>query len=112
MLTSSGKNKGRRLSTRVKEKLLLYRPDIPSGDIKVTCSGETGPDLQFSERASKEFPFVIEAKNQEKIAIWRALKQLEKHKKSDLQTRLLIFARNHSDDYVTLKLDDFLKLVM
>ena len=112
MLNSSGKAKGRRLSSRVKEKLLLYRPDIPECDIKVTCSGETGPDLQFSDRASKDFPFVIECKNTERLSIYEALKQLGKHKAREGDVRLLIFSRNRSDDYVTLTLDDFLKLVM
>ena len=112
MLTSSAKSKGRRLSARVKEKLLVYRPDIPECDIKVTCSGETGPDIQFSDMASKEFPFVIECKNNETLPLWASIRQLEEHKLNKDQTRLLIFARNRSDDYVILKLDDFLKLVM
>lgn len=105
------KAKGRRLASEIKEKLLQFRPDLPPRDISITPSGCTGPDLTLSDRAQKEFPFTFEAKNQESIQIWQALKQAQSHAKEGL-TPLLVFRRNNSEAFVALKFDDFIKLVL
>jgi hypothetical protein len=109
MKTASCKAKGRRLAQEIKDLLLKYAPDITDRDIQVTPSGVTGPDLHLSAHADTKFPFVIECKNQEKLNIWNALSQLDKH--DGWGTKVLFFRRNKSKTYVTLEAEEFLKLV-
>ena len=110
MKTSSAKQKGRRLASKVRESLLQWAPDLNEGDIHVTPSGVTGPDLYLSPLALKTYPFAIECKNQEAINIWASIKQSESHVKTD-EIPVLVFSRNHAEVMVCLKLENFLKLV-
>ena len=53
--------------------------------------------------------FNWECKNQEKLNIWESLKQAEEN--SGDYPPILIFKRNTSKTYVTLDLEEFLKLI-
>lgn len=108
MRTSSAKAKGRRASQEVKDLLLKYS-DLQEADLVVTPSGVTGPDLLLSPLAQEYFPFAIEAKNQEKIAIWQAIDQARTHLKKGEQLPILFFKRNRSELMVCLKAEDFIK---
>lgn len=108
MKTSSAKAKGRRASQEVKELLLKYS-DLQDADLIVTPSGVTGPDLLLSPLAQEFFPFAIEAKNREKIAIWEAIEQARSHLKKDQNLPVLFFKRNRSELMVCLKAEDFIK---
>jgi len=77
--TSSAKSKGRRASAEIKELLLKHCQALTDGDIVVTPSGVTGPDLHLSPFASAHYPLKIEAKNVEKLNIWAAIRQCEAH---------------------------------
>lgn len=79
MRPSSSKAKGRRASQEIKEILLKRALELEPDDIVVTSSGDTGEDLKLSPRARKIFPICIEAKNQEKLNIWDAIKQAQSH---------------------------------
>ncbi len=109
MKTSSAKSKGRRACSEVKNLLHKYAPALQDGDVQVTPSGVTGVDLYLSPAALQVYPFAIESKNQEKIAIWAALEQSESHRKDNL-TPLLFFKRNRSELYVSMKAEEFFKL--
>lgn len=112
MKTSSAKAKGRRCAQEVRELLLKYAPELAAGDIYVTPSGVTGPDVGLSPHALGFYPFVIECKNQESIQIWKALEQAESHQDKEApKTPLLFFRRNHSKLYVALEAEAFLRLV-
>lgn len=54
--------------------------------------------------------FHFEAKNQESLNIWNALKQAIRDCPLR-KTPLVVFTRNFSDNYVTLRLSDFLDLL-
>lgn len=112
MRTSSAKAKGRRASQEVKDLLLAVLKDLQDGDIIVTPSGVTGPDLHLSPKASESFPFVIECKNQESIAIWSAIAQSQSHAKNTTLKPVLFFKRNRSEMFVALRAEDFLKAVL
>lgn len=96
----------------LREKLLTMAPDLEPGDIAVTPSGVTGPDLYLSPAAKKVYPLAWEAKNQESLNIWAALKQSEQHVAGTDLKPVVCFTRNRAGtEYVALKLDDFLWLI-
>jgi len=104
MLTSSCKAKGRRAAAEVRELMLEASGDyLEPGDIGVTPSGVTGPDLMLSPKAKAVYSMAIEVKNQESIQIWAALAQAEKHD-SD-HPPVLFFRRNRSRLYAALPAD-------
>ena len=72
----------------------------------VTPSGLTGPDVILSPLAQKLFPFVVEAKNQESLQIWAAMKQAQSHVIPGL-TPLLVYARNNTKPWVAMPMEDF-----
>ena len=71
--------------------------------------GAGGEDIQLSSAARELFPFSIECKNTETIAIWKALEQAEANSKGN--TPLLVFKRNRSKVYACLELSEMIKLV-
>lgn len=109
MKTSSAKNKGRRLQKYVVDKILDTFPWLTSRDVKSTSMGKSGEDVELSEAASKVFPFSVEAKNVEKLNIWQAIEQAEGNNRELIP--LVVFKRNRSDVYCTLKLDDLMNLL-
>jgi hypothetical protein len=112
MKIQSAKNKGRRLTAYIREKLLEWAPDdLKPGDIQVPAGSQPGADLWLSPKAKEIYPFCIEAKNTETIQIWAAYKQAERHKKDPAEIPIVVYTRNHADVMVTLKFDDFLKLI-
>lgn len=109
---SSKRKKGRRCCAETKILLHAYAPHLQDGDITVTPSGVTGPDLHLSPKALETYPFVLEGKNQESISIWAALEQSESHaRKCPERIPVLFFRRNKSELYVGIRAEAFLKLV-
>lgn len=105
MRTSSAKAKGRRLCAAfavVVRKITGLEMD----DVRVTPSGVTGPDLQLSPLAKKRFPFEVEAKNQESLNIWAAIKQAEEHAKVGGGIPMVVFARNNQHPYVAIPMSE------
>jgi hypothetical protein len=112
--TSSCKAKGRKACQEVKALLHKFAPDLQDGDIGVTPSGVTGPDLHLSPAAREIYPYATECKNQERIQIWDAYEQAQRHsgflKVTDLNIPIVFFRRNRSQLMVCLSAEDFLKL--
>ncbi len=71
--------------------------------------GMSGEDIVLSPAARKLIPYSFECKNQEKLSIWSSLEQAESN--SGDYPPVLIFKRNRSKTYVTIELDEFLKLI-
>ena len=117
MKTSSAKAKGRRAAQEVKDLLLEYaQEELKDGDIVVTSSGETGPDLKLSPSACDIYPIRIECKNQEALNIWSSLKQAESHIENygDAENAIfpiLAFKRNNSRLYGALPFRDLVFLL-
>ena len=110
MNTRSGKAKGRRLQNKIRDLLLEHFSDkLEPDDVKVAIMGESGEDIKLSPAARKLIPYSFECKNQEKLSIWSSLEQAAEN--SGDYPPVLIFKRNRSKTYVTLELEDFLKLI-
>jgi hypothetical protein len=110
MKTSSGKAKGRRLQNKVRDVLLEHFSDkLEPDDIRTAIMGETGEDIKLSPAARRLIPYSFECKNQEKLNIWSSLEQAEEN--SGDYPPVLIFKRNRSKTYVTVELEEFMKLI-
>ena len=110
MKTRSAKAKGRRLQNKVRDVLLEhFSEELEPDDIRTAIMGETGEDIKLSPAARKLIPYSFECKNQEKLNILSSLEQAEEN--SGVYPPVLIFKRNRSKTYVTLELEDFLKLI-
>jgi hypothetical protein len=112
MKPAAAKAKGRRCAQETKDLLLKSCRLLEDADIVVTPSGVTGPDLHFSPRASKMFPFTVECKNREAMNIWEALAQAEAHKGAPGSKPVLFFKRNRSELYVSMKAEDLMQLLL
>ena len=110
MKTSSGKAKGRRLQNKVRDVLLEHFSDkLEPDDIRTAIMGETGEDIKLSPTARRLIPYSFECKNQEKLNIWSSLEQADEN--SGDYPPVLIFKRNRSKTYVTIELEEFMKLI-
>ena len=110
MKTSSGKAKGRRLQNKIRDLLLEHFSDkLEPDDVKVAIMGESGEDIKLSPAARKLIPYSFECKNQEKLSIWSSLEQAAEN--SGDYPPVLIFKRNRSKTYVTIELEEFMKLI-
>ena len=110
MKTSSGKAKGRRLQNKVRDVLLEHFSDkLEPDDIRTAIMGETGEDIKLSPAARRLIPYSFECKNQEKLNIWSSLEQAKEN--SGDYPPVLIFKRNRSKTYVTVELEEFMKLI-
>ena len=110
MKTSSGKAKGRRLQNKVRDVLLEHFSDkLEPDDIRTAIMGETGEDIKLSPAARRLIPYSFECKNQEKLNIWSSLEQADEN--SGDYPPVLIFKRNRSKTYVTIELEEFMKLI-
>ena len=110
MKTRSGKAKGRRLQNKVRDVLLEhFSEELEPDDIRTAIMGETGEDIKLSPAARKLNPYSFECKNQEKLSIWSSLEQAAEN--SGDYPPVLIFKRNRSKTYVTIELEEFIKLI-
>ena len=110
MKTRSGKAKGRRLQNKIRDVLLEHFSDkLEPDDIRSQIMGMSGEDIVLSPAARKLIPYSFECKNQEKLNIWSSLEQADSN--SGNYPPVLIFKRNRSKTYVTIELDEFLKLI-
>tara|TARA_B110001454_G_scaffold76210_1_gene73803 strand:- start:33 stop:380 length:348 start_codon:yes stop_codon:yes gene_type:complete len=110
MKTSSGKAKGRRLQNKVRDVLLEHFSEkLEPDDIRTAIMGETGEDIKLSPAARRLIPYSFECKNQEKLNIWSSLEQADEN--SGDYPPVLIFKRNRSKTYVTVELEEFMKLI-
>ena len=53
-----------------------------------------------------------ECKNQEKLNIWKALEQSKGDARGTLKTPVVVFTKNFEDDYIALKYDDFVNILL
>ena len=110
MKTSSGKAKGRRLQNKIRDVLLEHFSDkLEPDDIRSQIMGMSGEDIVLSPAARKLIPYSFECKNQEKLSIWSSLEQAAEN--SGDYPPVLIFKRNRSKTYVTIELEEFIKLI-
>ena len=110
MKTKSAKAKARLLQDKVRDMLLeAFNDELESDDIRSQIMGMSGEDIVLSPAARKQIPYSFECKNQEKLSIWEALNQASKN--SGDYPPVLVFKRNRSKTYVTIELEEFIKLI-
>lgn len=101
--SKSRKGKARALQNAIAEDLRSDLFPLGPEDIRPAIMGTSGMDIQLSSRARALFPYAIEAKNQESLNIWAALKQCEINAEKETLRPLLVFKRAHTDTYAVLR---------
>lgn len=109
MLTSSRKNKGRTLCKMVKQAILETFTNLAEDDIKVTSSGATGEDLQFSPLARQFLPISIECKNKKAFAVVRDYEQAVAN--AGINEPVLVIKENRGKPLVLIDLNYLLFLL-
>jgi hypothetical protein len=107
---ASRKAKGRRLQQAVRQDL-VDRLGIDPGDILSTAMGQSGCDLYLSPAARAQFPFGVECKAQERIALPEWWRQCTANAEAEGLVPLLVFKRNREEPLAVLRWEDLLALL-
>lgn len=107
--TASRKAKGRRLQQEIVTKILETFSFLPPEDVKSAPMGTPGEDIVLSKEAADWFPFSVEAKNTERLDIWKAIKQAEGTNRDKLP--VVVFKRNHTSSYLVISFEQFLLIL-
>jgi len=107
---ASRKAKGRRLQQAVRQDLVDHLGINPD-DILSTAMGQGGCDLYLSPAARSVFPFGVEAKRCETLAIPAWWKQCENNASKVGLIPLLVFKRNREEPLAVLRWSDLLALL-
>tara|TARA_R100001594_G_scaffold24002_1_gene46962 strand:- start:37966 stop:38310 length:345 start_codon:yes stop_codon:yes gene_type:complete len=110
MNARSVKAKGRRLQNIVRDALRETFKSLEQEDIKSQTMGMTGEDIVLSPSARKMIPYSIECKNQERLQIWKSLKQAEDNTPEGSEA-LLVIKRNGTKPYAVIDFDKFIDLI-
>lgn len=108
MKTQSAKAKGRNLQKWVVEEIFQLFPDLEEGDVRSTGMGQGGEDVQLSPSARKLFPYSIECKARESIAVYAWYQQARANAPAG-STPLLIVKQNRSEPLVIVSASDWFK---
>ena len=107
---ASRKAKGRRLQQAVRQDL-VDRLGIDPGDILSTAMGQSGCDLYLSPAARSVFPFGVECKAQERIALSEWWQQCARNAAKEGLMPLLVIRRARTEPLAVLWWDDLLALL-
>jgi hypothetical protein len=72
--------------------------------------GQTGTDIQLSERARQDIPFDTECKSHAKFAVYSLFQQAAENSEEG-RTPLLVLKQNHSEPLAVLRFDDFINIL-
>ena len=106
----SRKSKGRAFQQTLREDL-IRELGISPDDILSTAMGQGGCDLYLSPAARSVFPFGVEAKRCETLAIPAWWKQCENNASKVELTPLLLIKRNREEPLAVLRWSDLLALL-
>jgi hypothetical protein len=107
--TASKKAKGRKLQQEIVKLVLETFPFLHEEDIKSAPMGTNGEDVVLSHAAAEWFPFSVEAKNTERLDIWKALAQAESENRGKIP--VVVFKRNRTNPYLVISLQQFLLIL-
>ena len=107
---ASRKAKGRRFQQAVRQDL-IERLGVPEGDVLSTAMGQSGCDLYLSPAARALFPYGVECKHQEAIALPAWWKQCESNASKVGLIPLLVFKRNREEPLAVLRWSDLIRLI-
>lgn len=106
----SRKQKGRAFQQRIRQDL-IDSLGINPGDILSTAMGQAGCDLYLSPAARARFPFGVECKAQESVALWQAWKQCVCNATEEELAPLLLIKRSREEPIAVLRWRDLLALL-
>jgi len=107
---ASRKAKGRRLQQAVRQDL-IDRLGIHEGDILSTAMGQAGCDLYLSPAARALFPYGVECKHQEAIALPAWWRQCTRNAEAEGLAPLLILKQSRREPLAVLRWTDLLSLL-
>ena len=107
---ASRKAKGRRLQQAVRQDLIEHL-GIDPGDILSTAMGQSGCDLYLSPAARAQFPFGVECKAQERIALPAWWEQCTRNAAAVGLASLLILKQSRREALAVLRWSDLLVLL-
>jgi len=107
---ASRKAKGRRFQQAVRQDL-VDRLGIDPGDILSTAMGQSGCDLYLSPAARERFPFGVECKAQERIALPEWWQQCTRNAAAEGLTPLLVLKQSRREALAVLRWEDLLALL-
>ena len=107
---ASRKAKGRRLQQAVRQDLIEHLC-IDPGDILSTAMGQSGCDLYLSPAARAQFPFGVECKAQERIALPAWWKQCTRNAAAEGLAPLLVLKQSRREPLAVLRWSDLLQLL-
>ena len=106
----SRKQKGKAFQNRVRQDL-VDRLGIDPGDILSTAMGQSGCDLYLSPAARERFPFGVECKAQERIALPEWWQQCIANAAAEGLTPLLVLKQSRREPLAVLRWSDLLSLL-
>jgi hypothetical protein len=106
----SRKQKGKAFQNRVRQDL-VDRLGIDPGDILSTAMGQSGCDLYLSPVARAQFPFGVECKAQERIALPEWWQQCARNAEAEGLTPLLVLKQSRREPLAVLRWSDLLALL-
>jgi hypothetical protein len=106
----SRKSKGRAFQQTLREDL-IRELNINPDDILSTAMGQGGCDLYLSPAARSVFPFGVEAKRAETLAIPAWWEQCESNASKVGLIPLLVFKRNREEPLAVLRWSDLIRLI-
>ncbi len=109
MKPHSAKNKGRKFQQWIRDKIIEVF-DLSPDDVQSRSTGAGGEDIMLSSNAKKVFPYAIEAKNVERLNVWKAFEQACMYSMNTNLIPLLFIKKNHRMPLVVLSADFFLSL--
>lgn len=108
--TRNNKANGRRLQNKVRDAVLDIFPEL-HGHIKSRTMGEAGRDIELSATGMELFPFSIECKYRQNIAIYKFMEQSIKEAKEDGLLPLLALQAARKEPLMVMRMEDFFVLL-
>lgn len=108
--TKSAKAKGRNLQNHV-AKLIRDTFELPAEDVKGATMGEPGVDIKLSRRARDCFPFAVECKAHNRMALFRIWEQTVANAKKECLMPMAVVKENHKKPLAVVELDTLMKLL-
>jgi len=107
---ASRKAKGRKFQQQIRDDL-IDRLGIDPGDILSTAMGQSGCDLYLSPAARERFPFGVECKAQEAIALPAWWRQCTANAEKEGLTPLLLVKQSRKEPLAVLRWSDLIRLI-
>jgi len=107
---TSRKAKGRRFQQAVRQDLIDHL-GVPEGDVLSTAMGQSGCDLYLSPAARDRFPYGVECKHQEAIALPAWWRQCTANAEKEGLTPLLLVKQSRKEPLAVLRWSDLIRLI-